>query len=500
MAQSDTADRLDSLVGGIVAFKLDECGARSVQEWIDHSLAENAGVSSETYILALHQSGEIYDYSSYSLALLDYLNDNPSANASTKQKYALSLLAANCRSDYIDQTVSDTIGQLGVMSWVFGLHLLSNGCVSEEYTAEDAVGALLSLRLEDGGWAVYGEVSDVDVTAMALQALAPYSENEDVSPAIREALELLSLRQLDSGAFSSYGAENAESTAQVIVALSALGIDCREDQRFVKNGLSPLDGLLSFRMENGSFCHAPDGQYSHMATSQAFCALIALQRLDGGMGSLYILDAQPDNTVELPAQTAEPTEETGGNGKLWAAIIILALAAGACVLLYLRGKRNIRSYAVVAVVAVLALLLAFSLDIQRPEDYYGTAVSKGNTIGTVTLTIRCDTVKDSGAEHIPADGIILDSTQYAIAEGDTAYDILIQAAREHSIHVDAKGAPGMRYITAIGYIYEFDHGELSGWAYRINGQQPSVGCEEYTLSDGDSIEWLYTCQIGSDLD
>ncbi|MGM9626294.1 MAG: DUF4430 domain-containing protein [Eubacteriales bacterium] len=49
------------------------------------------------------------------------------------------------------------------------------------------------------------------------------------------------------------------------------------------------------------------------------------------------------------------------------------------------------------------------------------------------------------------------------------------------------------------YLYEFDFGDLSGWIYKVNGETPSVGCGDYVLSDGDEIAWLYTCDLGNDL-
>ena len=57
----------------------------------------------------------------------------------------------------------------------------------------------------------------------------------------------------------------------------------------------------------------------------------------------------------------------------------------------------------------------------------------------------------------------------------------------------------MRYIEGISYLYEYDCGDLSGWMYRVNGEIPSVGCGEYRLRDGDCVEWLYTCDLGNDL-
>ena len=57
----------------------------------------------------------------------------------------------------------------------------------------------------------------------------------------------------------------------------------------------------------------------------------------------------------------------------------------------------------------------------------------------------------------------------------------------------------MVYISGINYLYELDFGDMSGWIYHVNDDEPLVGCGEYKLSDGDNIEWLYTCDLGKDL-
>lgn len=493
LAQNDTAGETASLIGGIVAFKQTESRTHSVQEWLDTALADGAGSTAEGYIIALHQSGTVYDYSAYSRSLLSFLEGSTVTNAVTRQKYALALMAACCRSEYAS-VADDTIGQLGIMSWVYGLHLLSNGCESRLYTPQDAVDMLLSLRLADGGWAVSGAASDVDVTAMVLQALTPYRESGEVSTAVEGALAFLSASQQDSGAFASYGTENAESTAQVIIALSGLGIDCRTDQRFIKNGRSPLDGLVQFRLEDGSFSHAAGGQYSHMATVQAFTALVAMERQQAGLGPMYILDAQPDNAVSIMENISEGN--IAFSGRLWAVVIIAALALAVCGVLFAMGKRSPKNLLAVAVAAGLAVTLALCLDVQTPEDYYGSVPSPTDTAGTATITIRCDTIAGaSPSDIIPADGVILDVCELGFADGETVYDLLIEAARLHSIPLESREG----YIAGIAYIYEFDHGDLSGWMYRVNGQTASVGCTSYTLSDGDRVEWLYTCDMGSDL-
>lgn len=95
-------------------------------------------------------------------------------------------------------------------------------------TREKLVQTILDAALENGGWALTGTTADPDMTAMAMQALAPYYDtDENVRAAVDKALDVLSAAQLPTGGFVSWGSENSESCAQVIVALTALGIDRR---------------------------------------------------------------------------------------------------------------------------------------------------------------------------------------------------------------------------------------------------------------------------------
>ena len=138
------------------------------------------------------------------------------------------------------------------------------------------------------------------------------------------------------------------------------------------------------------------------------------------------------------------------------------------------------------------------IDVRLPEDYYhGEFESKSDVIGRVTLTIRCDAVPElDKIDHLPDDGVILATTTINLAKGETAYDILVQAARAYHLHVDTTGAGEAAYVRGISYLYEQEHGDLSGWTYKVNGTSPSVGCGAYTLSDGDEIVFAYTLTVG----
>ena len=262
----------------ILAYELKSAGVKKVQDWIDNTLIKNAGVSAEWYALGLHAMGG-YDLAQYRQALTTYLQNHTVRSHVTRQKCALALLAAGADRLSVGQILADSIGRQGLMSWVYGLHLMNNGITCTEYTADDAVKTILSMQLPDGGWVITGSVSDADVTAMTLQALAIYSErNEEVQTAVERALVRLTEIQLSDGGYASYGKANAESVAQVWMALSALGIDALQDERFIKDGNTLADALKGYRLSDGSYSHLAGGVTNTTATQQVFLASIADDR------------------------------------------------------------------------------------------------------------------------------------------------------------------------------------------------------------------------------
>lgn len=123
----------------------------------------------------------------------------------------------------------------GVNGAIFALVALDCGGYGKDSDLRDLyVKHILDSQNKDGGFAMSGDVSEVDTTAMALSALSDYKDNENVKSAIEKALLFISKAQLDDGSFKNQGTENCESLAQVIVALCELGIDIK-DSRFVKN-------------------------------------------------------------------------------------------------------------------------------------------------------------------------------------------------------------------------------------------------------------------------
>lgn len=163
-------------------------------------------------------------------------------------------------------------------------------------TREMYVNFILSRQLSDGGWAMSGDTSDCDVTAMALCALSKYKDG-NVEGSVKCAIECLSEMQDETGGYSSAGAENAESCAQVVTALSQLGIAI-DDSRFVKNGHSVLDKLITYYVPEKGFKHCEnDGDVNRMATEQAFYALCAYKRASSGLSGLYTMTDYSDKII-----------------------------------------------------------------------------------------------------------------------------------------------------------------------------------------------------------
>ena len=181
-----------------------------------------------------------------------------------------------------------------------------------DVTREKLIQVILDAQLPDGGWDLSADNADPDMTAMAIQALAPYYKtNETVKAAVDKALEALSAMQRPDGGFGSWGTVNSESCAQVIVALTALGIDPTADSRFVKNGLTALDALASFYVTGGGFRHTAGGELDGMATEQGYYALAAYYRFVNAQTRLYDMT---DVTVQTGSGAVTPGGDNSGNG------------------------------------------------------------------------------------------------------------------------------------------------------------------------------------------
>ena len=246
-------------------------------------------------------------------------------------------LIADGTYDRVDENGNGILGRQGINGFIWGLITLDSLYYEVPegayYTRDDIILNILNRQLPDGGWALSGDACDPDITAMAIQALAPYynSEKEYVytgsdgqvarkaRTAVDDALKCLSALQLSDGGFYSWGMPNCESAVQVAVALCSLGIDPFTDSRFIKDGHTVYDGILKYRNRDGGFLHSfvydaenptslPD-RSNTMASEQALYGMAALIRRQNRMRRLY--DFRPEQSDEVKRQIADVEAKIG---------------------------------------------------------------------------------------------------------------------------------------------------------------------------------------------
>ena len=298
-------DRLDAVIADTAAYLVQTTPAPQV-----------GSIGGEWVILGLARSGEAVPqgyFENYVKAVEQYVT--ACGGVLSKVKYTeysrliLALTALGC--DPTDVTGYNLLLPLGdyeatVRQGIGGAiwALLALDCAAYELPVNDAAATqateerylqyILEHALPGGGWAVgISALADPDITGMALAALAPYREREDVRAVLEAAVAYLSKVQTPSGGFVGSGAENAESAVQVLVGLCALEI-LPDDSRFVKNGNSLLDNILHFACDGGGFAHTSGGMPDAMATEQCFYGLVAARRAYRGDSSLFcIADRAP---------------------------------------------------------------------------------------------------------------------------------------------------------------------------------------------------------------
>lgn len=244
----------------------------------------------------------------------------------------------------------DTMTFQGNNGLIFALIALDAGGFSvpddAKWTREKLIAELLRTQNDDGSWALNEafSVPSVDITGMALIALSTYKDQPAVRAALDRAVEWLSSVQTDSGGFDGgdyVGGITSEAASQVIIGLSAYGIDAA-GEKFTKNGKNLIAHLLEFQNEDGGFKHTFAYERSDaMATEQALQALVAYDYFLKGKGNLYRFgkinktgddgetsgeaeekpgkDETPGEAEEPPVNDETPgeAEETLGNDKTY---------------------------------------------------------------------------------------------------------------------------------------------------------------------------------------
>ena len=195
---------------------------------------------------------------------------------------------------------------------------------SDPTIRQQCVDSILSLQHDDGGWSLMANktyASNVDITGMTLTALYPYRNQPEVAAACEEAITWMSEAQLETGGFPYGNGETSESCAWAIVSLTTWGINPDTDPRFIKNGNSAVDNLLSYYNEEDKMFAHQGTESNAMGTDQACYALVAYDRFINGKAALYdysditveedtVVQGKPTATLGLPAQITDDVGKT----------------------------------------------------------------------------------------------------------------------------------------------------------------------------------------------
>lgn len=335
-------DEILAVAQGIIDWKKLDVGSSPDGYLINNNYLQNAGSTvGDWFCIGLGRIGVPDDYNAYLAVIKEnveqrYRSDGGLSPSKATEWHRISLAILACGGDptklclnedgsFINLIADGTynrgakvsLGRQGINGWIWGLIALDSKRYTVPsdafYSRDDIIVEILSRQLEDGGFALSGKVSDPDITAMAVQALSTYYNDEkmytyknrasgsEISLKVRDvidmAIECLSCMQNENGGFFSWGTENVESVDQVIVALCALGIDPMTDERFIKNGNTLWDAMICFQMNDGGFVHSysydPDNPTSlpdksnTMAGEQTLYTMAALYRQRNFMRNLY---------------------------------------------------------------------------------------------------------------------------------------------------------------------------------------------------------------------
>lgn len=454
------------------------------------------------------------------------------------------------------------VSEQGNNGTAFALIALDSGNYYDNATGTTArnawINSLLDAQISDGSWGIDADFpgSNVDMTAMVVQALAPYcSTNANVKDAVDKAVKWLSAEYQKTGDYGS-----SESAAQVIVALSALGIDAKTDSRFQHNGISVLSNFLSYADPNSKgFLHdkQPNSTVNQMASEQAAYTLVAYDRYVNGSKRLYDMsdvtkrenaDAQAvidminqigyvdESSYNAIAEARNAYNKLSAADKEKVTNYNTLIAAETSYKAILKQKQidqykalkahyddllndKTKKYGTAAKKKLASILQQAQTDMNAAEScervtaIYEKAITDLDAVkpGDIEVTFRLigaleatqdvDLTKDS---YLPEYVTWVPTKTYALQENATVYDLFTEAMSDAGLrYIGAES----NYVSTIyapsclgGYaLSEFTNGKKSGWMYTVNGKHPNQGLKNWTLNDGDVVIWHYvndySCEV-----
>lgn len=285
------------------------------QEWLVLGMARN-GITDDAWYHSYYQSVEQTLANSKDNMIDSYISANSRTAIAVT---AMGLDATNIGGKNLLEPLANfdnlktqyvTIPTYALIAFDCGKYDIPKTATGEQTTKEKLINTITSAFLDTGVIGGDGYV-DIDSTAMALQAIAPYyTSNETVKNTVDKSLEYLSENQNKDGTFGDY--DVVCTTAQVICALSALGIDANTNDKFIKNGNTMVDAMVAYAKEDGSIA-VPNAYSTAMSTEQAAYALTAYDRFKKNMNGLY--EIADDNVAADAFYKCADSKPTTANKK-----------------------------------------------------------------------------------------------------------------------------------------------------------------------------------------
>ncbi len=229
-----------------------------------------SSIGGEWAVLALSRGNAKLNssfYGGYYKKAAQYISDDAAKRYTDYSRLLIAISAIGEDSMGVEKRLDEfeNVTAQGINGAIFAL--IAMDCADyESEQREKYIEYILSNQNSDGGFGFTADYSDVDLTAMALQALAPYRERDRVEQAVFDGADFINGSEITS----------SESASQCVIALCTLGMI---PDRYVTE-------LMQYYTDGG-FEHVLGGGRNAMATEQGALALVSLMRYENSMPPLY---------------------------------------------------------------------------------------------------------------------------------------------------------------------------------------------------------------------
>lgn len=336
-----------------------------------------------------------------------------------------------------------------------------------KWSREKIIAELKKFQNEDGGIGWTKGSSDVDTTAMVLQALGRYQDNEAAKEIIEKALTYI-----ESKADANYDYGNANTTAMVVLALTSLNKDVTTTiGTKYKNTLTAL--MSYYSEDDGAFVYLKGGKVNQYATIQAVWALTSYKLYTEGKDGYWNL-----NNVKIKYE---------GEDEYYASLVTEKIAAIGTVTEESEDAIKEARAAYDALTSAQKKLVT-NYDV-LDEAELQLEIIKGTAVTTKFSLVGDDVHGSSG--HVSYSTWIANAT-ITVKSGSKASDVIVKAFKQYGYSIIGSTSYISGVTTPSGVsLKAFDNGSGSGWMYAVNGKGPSVGISGYKVSKDDNIILYY---------